>query len=316
MAAALAFGQRGTGRTGINPPVGCIIVKDGRIIGRGHTQPCGRPHAEAAALAQAGTAARGADIYVTLEPCAHQSDRGPACLDLLLAAKPGRVIIALQDPDPRTAGKSIARLEQAGIDVAVGACEDMARRSLAGFLSRIERGRPHVTVKLATSLDGKIAMADGTSRWITSAAARAHVHLERARSDAILVGGGTLRTDKPSLDVRLAGLEDRSPHKIALTSGEVPEGWQSIQRLEEVAGLSFNTLFIEGGAATASAFLKAGLVDRLVLYRAPVLIGAGYACLDDIGVTDLARAHGQWQLCDSRKFGPDRFELYEAARVA
>jgi diaminohydroxyphosphoribosylaminopyrimidine deaminase / 5-amino-6-(5-phosphoribosylamino)uracil reductase len=316
MAAALAFGRRGTGRTGINPPVGCIIVKDGRIIGRGHTQPGGRPHAEAAALAQAGTDARGADIYVTLEPCAHESDRGPACLDMLIAAQPGRVIIALQDPDPRTAGQSIARLEKAGIDVAVGACEDMARRSLAGFLSRIERGRSHVTVKLATSLDGKIAMADGTSRWITSEAARAHVHLERARSDAILVGGGTLRFDNPSLDVRLNGLEDRSPQKIALTSGEPPEGWQSIKRPEDIAGLPFNTLFIEGGAATASSFLRAGLADRLLLYRAPVVIGDGLPCLGDIGLTDLAAAHGRWRLTDSRYFGLDRMELYETETVA
>ena len=316
MAAALTFGQRGTGRTGINPSVGCIIVKDGRIVGRGHTQPGGRPHAEAAALALAGEAANGADIYVTLEPCAHKSDRGPACIDLLLDAQPGRVIIALKDPDPRTAGKSIEQLEKAGIKVDLGVCEEAARRSMAGFLSRIVKGRPHVTLKLATSLDGQIAMVDGTSRWITGEAARAHVHLERARADAILVGSGTLRADNPSLDVRLADLEDRSPQKIVFTSGEVPDGWQSVRIPEDIAGLPYNTLIVEGGAATASSFLKAGLVDRLLLYRAPILIGDGHSCLGDIGLSDIADSHGQWVLNDSRKFGLDRMELYEAARVA
>ncbi len=206
MAAALSLAERGVGRTGQNPSVGCIIVKEDRVIGRGWTQPGGRPHAEAMALAQAGEAARSSTIYVTLEPCAHMSQRGPACAHLLAAAGPARVVIALQDPDPRTAGAGIAALKAAGITVIVDVMVSQARQSLAGFMSRIERGRPFVTLKIASSLDGQIAMADGSSRWITGDVARAHSHVERARTDAILVGAGTVRTDAPQLNVRLAGL--------------------------------------------------------------------------------------------------------------
>lgn len=187
-----------------------------------------------------------------------------------------------------------------------------ARAGLAGFVTRITKGRPHVTLKLATSLDGCIAMADGRSRWITGDAARAHAHLERARCDTILVGAGTMRADTPKLDVRLPGLENRSPRRIMLGSGEAPEGWEVIRTPEDITTLDCNSLIVEGGAITASAFLRAGLVDRLMLYRAPILIGGGKPCLGDIGLTDLADAHGQWQLSDTRMLGKDRFEVYEA----
>ena len=316
MSAALALGERGVGRTGTNPSVGCIIVKDARIIGRGWTQAGGRPHAEAAAIEQAGDEAKDATFYVTLEPCAHESDRGPACADLITAAKPARVVIAARDPDPRTAGKGIERLREAGIEVSTGILENEARSSMAGFFSRIEKDRPLVTLKLATSLDGMIAMTDGSSRWITGEAARAHVHLERARCDAILVGGGTLRADNPTLDVRIPGLENRGPERIALTAGNVPEGWKSVRKPEEIFGLPYNSLFIEGGAETAASFLKAGLVDRLLLYRAPILIGKGLACLGDIGLAELTDAHGRWNLLNSRMFGPDRMELYAGGQAA
>jgi diaminohydroxyphosphoribosylaminopyrimidine deaminase / 5-amino-6-(5-phosphoribosylamino)uracil reductase len=314
MAAAIAMAERGQGRTGANPPVGCVLVKHGRVIGRGWTQAGGRPHAEAMALAQAGEAANGCTAYVTLEPCAHQSARGAACADLLVSAAPARVIAAITDPDPRTAGKGIARLREAGISVETGVLEDAARYGLAGFLSRIERGRPHVTLKLATSLDGQIALANGSSRWITGEAARAHVHLERSRCDAILVGAGTVRTDAPKLDVRLPGLEQRSPRRIMLGSGDPPAGWVAIRSLQEMAGLDYNRLYVEGGAQTASAFLKAGLVDRLMLYRAPILIGAGKACLGDIGLSQLGDAQDFWTLLDERRLGKDRLEVYEAVR--
>ncbi len=316
MRAALALGERGVGRTGANPSVGCLIVNDGKIAGRGWTQPGGRPHAEAMALEQAGEAAKGADIYVTLEPCAHDSERGPACIDLLSSAQPGRVIIAAEDPDPRTCGKSIARLRSEKIEVEVGCLEADARRSMAGFFSRIRRGRPEVTLKLATSLDGKIALADGSSQWITGEAARAHVHLERARHDAILVGGGTLRDDDPALDVRLPGLESRAPDRLVLTRGKAPEGWTSISDPAQISGLDVNRLFVEGGTQTAAAFLKAGLVDRLLLYRAPIIVGEGKSALADIGLERLDDAHGNWTLTGSRKFGPDRMELYERAEAA
>ncbi len=310
MAAALGVGERGVGRTGRNPSVGCIIVREGHVVGRGSTQSGGRPHAEAVALQQAGEDASGATAYVTLEPCAHDSDRGPACADLLIAARVKRVVIAATDPDPRTAGKGAARLREAGIDVISGVMEREASAQIAGFFSRIERGRPYVTLKLATSLDGAIAMADGSSQWITGEAARAHGHLERARHDAILVGAGTVRADNPTLDVRLAGLEDRSPRRVMLGSGDAPAGWESIRAPQDIMALDCNNLMIEGGAKTVSAFLKAGLVDRLLLYRAPVLIGGGMPCLHDIGLQALGDAHGQWQHRDTRRLGKDTLEVY------
>jgi diaminohydroxyphosphoribosylaminopyrimidine deaminase/5-amino-6-(5-phosphoribosylamino)uracil reductase len=168
MAAALALAERGRGRTAPNPSVGCVIVRDGHVVARGWTQPGGRPHAEAMALAEAADVAA-ATVYVTLEPCAHASTRGPACADLLVAARPDRVVVALGDPDPRTDGEGVARLRAAGISVEVGIAEEAARRSMAGFLTRQRLGRPHVTLKLATSLDGRIARPDGESRWITGA---------------------------------------------------------------------------------------------------------------------------------------------------
>ena len=313
MAAAIALAERGKGRTGNNPSVGCIIVKQGRVIGRGWTQPGGRPHAEAMALAEAAAEAAGATVYVSLEPCAHQSERGPSCADILVAAKPTRVIAALADPDPRTAGQGFARLQAAGIEVTQPVLADEARVGLASFLCRIEKARPHVTLKLATSLDGCIAMADGSSRWITGEAARAHTHLERARCDAILVGARTVAADQPSLDVRLPGLESRSPRRIMLGSGDAPAGWEVICAPQEISQLECNSVLVEGGAQTASAFLKAGLVDRVLLYRAPILIGNGLHCLGDIGLDRLGSAHNRWQLSDRRMLGKDILEVYEAA---
>ncbi len=315
MAAAVALSERGRGRTTPNPNVGSLIVKDGRVLGRGWTQPGGRPHAEAMALEQAGAATDGATLYTTLEPCAHQSLRGPACADLLVAARPARVVAALTDPDRRTAGEGFARLRATGIAVTEGVGADSARRAMAGFLARQAFGRPHVTLKLAISLDGKIALRSGESRWITSAEARAHTHLERAQADAILIGRGTLEADAPRLDVRLAGLEGRSPRRLLLSTGPAPEGWQSIDAPAAIGRLdTVDHLFVEGGAATAAAFLAADLVDRLLIYRAPILIGEGRAAVGDIGLTNLVAAHDRWALIDSRAFGPDRLEIYERRR--
>ena len=179
-------------------------ASDGEIVGRGATQPGGRPHAEAVALAEAGSKARGATLYTTLEPCAHVSERGPACAPSIAEAGIARVVAALIDPDPRTAGRGIDGLKAAGIEVVVGFGAEEAEESLAGFLSRIRRGRPRITLKLALSIDGKIALPSGESKWISGEDARKHVHLERARSDMILVGRGTYLADAPRLDVRLA----------------------------------------------------------------------------------------------------------------
>ncbi|WP_268934727.1 bifunctional diaminohydroxyphosphoribosylaminopyrimidine deaminase/5-amino-6-(5-phosphoribosylamino)uracil reductase RibD [Sphingobium sp. CAP-1] len=317
MAAAIALSGRGRGLSTPNPNVGCLIVRDDRIVGRGWTQKGGRPHAEAQAMEQAMDRARGATAYVTLEPCFHLSPRGPRCADLMARAGVSRVVIALRDPDPRTDGQGAAWLRDRGIAVEMGLMADAAADAMAGFVLRQTLGRPHVTLKLGLSLDGRIALRDGSSRWITGPDARAHAHMERARHDAILVGGGTLRADAPRLDVRLAGLEDRSPRRLLLTRGDAPAGWTRIAAPEEIATLDrVDHLLVEGGAATAAAFLRADLVDRLMLYRAPIIVGDGLAGIGDIGLTDLAAAHGRWRLTDARALGDDRLEVYAAVRSA
>ncbi len=313
MAAAIALSRRGRPGSAPNPNVGCLLVKDGNVVARGWTQPGGRPHAEAMALAGAVDAARGATAYVSLEPCAHAGPRGPACSDSLIAAGIARVVIAAQDPDPRTDGAGIARLQAAGIEVVFNLLPAEARAAMAPWWTRQVEGRPFVTLKLATSLDGCIARSDGSSRWITGTCARAHGHLERANHQAILVGRGTLDADAPTLDVRLPGLEDRSPKKLLLTRGETPEGWTAVASPEAVDDI--DSLLVEGGAGAASAFLAADRVDRLLLYRAPILIGRGKPALGDIGLTDLADAHGRWRLADSRLLGSDRLDVYERIRA-
>ena len=315
MAAAIALADSARGISSPNPTVGCLIVRDGAVIASGATAKGGRPHAEAIALASAGNAAAGSTVYVTLEPCAHASGRGPACAALLRDAAPARVVVALADPDPRTAGKGIALLRAAGIAVEVGVGAAEARRAMAPWLMAIEHGRPFVTLKLAMSLDGCIAMADGSSRWITGERARMHGHLERARHDAILVGRGTLEADAPRLDVRIEGLEDRSPQRLVLTSGTASDGWQAIASPEAIAGLDgIESVLVEGGAGAASAFLAADLVDRLLIYRAPILIGDGLRAIGDIGLTNLASAHRRWACVDHRDLGSDTLDVYERAR--
>ena len=217
MRAALALARRSLGRTWPNPSVGCVIVRDGRVIARGRTQEGGRPHAEADAIAHAGEALRGATVYVTLEPCAHHG-RTPPCADALVAAGVSRVVSALEDPDPRVKGQGHARLEEAGIAVEVGEGAAQAAEINAGFLLRVQEGRPLFHLKLASSLDGRIATASGESRWITGEAARADGQRLRAIHDAILVGGGTAAADDPDLTCRLPGLAGRPPVRIVLDS--------------------------------------------------------------------------------------------------
>ncbi|MEM1132471.1 MAG: bifunctional diaminohydroxyphosphoribosylaminopyrimidine deaminase/5-amino-6-(5-phosphoribosylamino)uracil reductase RibD [Pseudomonadota bacterium] len=316
MQATIALAARSPALAAPNPCVGCIVVKNGVVIGRGVTAKGGRPHAEAMALEQAGEAAKGATVYVTLEPCAHKSNRGPACSDLLSAAQPERVVIALTDPDPRTAGNGTERMRAAEIAVIEGVAKEAAAYQLAGYLSQQRLGRPHIMLKLATSLDGQIAMADGTSQWITGEQSRAHAHSERARFEAILVGGETLRQDAPRLDVRLPGLEERSPERIVLSRSATPEGWTGISSPEEVHDLEVQSLMVEGGAGAAAAFLRADLVDELLLYRAPIIIGQGRAALSDIGLTNLSDAHGQWRCIETRHLGNDQMERYLRVRAA
>lgn len=314
MQAAANFAAQGRPLSRPNPAVGAIIVAKDRVVGRGHTQAGGRPHAEAVALAMAGASAQGATVYVTLEPCAHASARGPACADLVIAARPARVVIGCTDPDSRTAGSGIARLREAGIQVDV-MDSAAARSSLIGYLLRTQAARPHVTLKLATSLDGRIALASGESRWITGATARAHVHATRARADAILVGGATLRADQPRLDVRLPGLESRSPERWVLTRGSAPEGWRAVADITAPGAFgSAQYLYIEGGAGAAATFLAADRVDRLMVYRAPIVIGAGLAAVSDIGLDNLRDAHGCWQLVEQRRLGSDALDIYDRQR--
>lgn len=271
MRVALTLARRSLGQTWPNPAVGAVIVRDGRVLGRGVTAPGGRPHAETVALDQARSrwgaeALRGATAHVSLEPCAHHG-RTPPCAEALIAAGIGRVVCPLIDPNPRVAGRGIAMLRDAGIEVTVGVLEAEARRVNAGFLQRITHGRPCVTLKLATTLDGRIAVRTGESRWITGPAARRRVHLMRATHDAVLIGAGTARADDPALDVRGLGLAARRPVRI-VTDGALsllPSG-----RLARTARAQPLWLLHRPDADTARGAALAGLGAELI----PVAGGA------------------------------------------
>jgi len=318
MAEAIVLGDEVRGRTAPNPNVGCVIVSgDGSIVGRGATRQGGRPHAEAVALAEAGARARGATLYTSLEPCAHKSARGPACSELIVEAGLAKVVVALKDPDPRNSGRGIERLRSAEIEVKLGISRKAAAESMSGYLTRLKLGRPRITLKMALSIDGKIAMPSGESKWISGEDARAHVHLERARSDMILVGRGTYQADAPRLDVRLPGLELWSPRRALLTRGEAVEGWETLRSPRDVIKLhDVNDLLVEGGSATATAFLAEDLVDRILIYRAPIIVGEGKSSFGYIGLEGIADAHGRWRAGDARALGVDRLEVYERVRGA
>ncbi len=257
MQAALALARRGLGRVWPNPAVGCVLVRNGHVVGRGWTQPGGRPHAETVALAQAGALAKGATAYVTLEPCAHHG-KTPPCADALVAAGIVRAVVAVEDPDERVSGRGLRRLTEAGIAVEVGLCFEDAAELNAGFFRRIREGRPLVTWKAATTLDGRIATHSGESRWITGPQARAHGHRMRAEHDAILVGVGTGLADDPELTCRLPGLEDRSPVRVVMDSRlRLP----LTSRLVATAGQTPTWIITLPGndEARCQAFLNAGV---------------------------------------------------------
>ncbi len=272
------------GLTAPNPWVGCVVVAaDGEVID-GMTHPPGGPHAEAHALARAGERAAGSTMYVTLEPCGHHG-RTPPCTDAIVAAGIRRVVVAIEDPDPAVSGRGIRTLREAGVEVDVGLGADAARGLLAPYLHQRTTGRPYVVLKLAATLDGRTAAPDHTSTWITGAEARADVHLLRARSDAILVGAGTVRDDDPALTVR--GVESPLPgtsyEPLRVVLGHAPAdarihpalelGGPLDEVLDELGGRGVLQLLVEGGAGVAGSFHRAGLVDRYVLYLAPALFG-------------------------------------------
>jgi diaminohydroxyphosphoribosylaminopyrimidine deaminase/5-amino-6-(5-phosphoribosylamino)uracil reductase len=311
MAAAARLSQRGIPLSAPNPSVGCVIVRDGRVLARGWTKEGGRPHAEAHALESLASTAQGADIYVTLEPCAHLSERGPSCAASLIKAAPSRVIIGQSDPDPRTAGKGAEMLRKAGIAVEV-LDDPNAQSSLAGYLMRAREGRPFITLKLAMSQDGFIAREAGEDQWITGEEARAHVHSRRAKHDAILVGGGTWRSDNPRLDVRLPGLENRSPARYVLTSRSTPPNARPLETLRDVHQLpGVHNLYLEGGAQAAAAFMEAGLIDRIELYTAPIMIGSGVKAPPSI----LPSALSDWERVENCQLGSDNFAAYQRITV-
>jgi diaminohydroxyphosphoribosylaminopyrimidine deaminase/5-amino-6-(5-phosphoribosylamino)uracil reductase len=332
MQAALGLARRGLGTTWPNPSVGCVIVKASRVVGRGVTAAGGRPHAEPTALAMAGDAAKGATAYVTLEPCCHWG-RSPPCTDTLIQAGLARVVIATGDPDPRVNGAGVAQLKSAGIRTEVGLCGEEAREILAGFACRIARGRPLVTLKLATTLDGRIATRSGESQWITAAPARRLAHALRGRHDAVLVGVGTVLADDPALTCRIDGFRNSQPvrviadshlrtpltSRLMVSAAAVPtwflirEGTDPARRaafkdlgatlievpgapagVDLAAGLQalgtagLTRVLAEGGGKVAAALLRAGVVDRLAWFHAPVVMGGdGWPAVQAFGVEAL-----------------------------
>ena len=350
MRAALALAARGLGNTWPNPSVGCILVRDGELVGRGWTQPGGRPHAETQALDRAGELARGATAYVTLEPCSHHG-RTPPCCDALIRAGVSRVVVALRDPDARVDGRGFARLRQAGITVEEGLLGQEAAALNAGFIRRVTQGLPVVTLKLASTLDGRIATSGGESRWITGPAARRAVHALRARHDAVLVGSGTVLADDPDLTCRIAGLDPvpmlrviadarlRTPiaarlvreahavptwlltgagHRPAALAPYIGAGVEvvTIRRanaggllpramLAALAARGVTRVLAEGGAGLAAALLRAGLVDRLVWFHAPGVMGTeGLAGIGPLGVAALS-AMQRFHRMETRPLGED-----------
>jgi diaminohydroxyphosphoribosylaminopyrimidine deaminase/5-amino-6-(5-phosphoribosylamino)uracil reductase len=355
MRAALGLARRGLGQVWPNPAVGCILVRDGIVVGRGWTQPGGRPHAETEALDRAGDGARGATCYVSLEPCSHTGVTGP-CADALAAAGVVRVVAATEDPDPRVSGRGFERLRAAGIAVEVGLCRAEAEELNAGFFKRIAAGRPIVTLKTATSLDGRIATHSGESRWITGEDSRAGVHQLRAEHDAVLVGSNTALIDDPLLTCRLPGLEDRRPvrvvvdsrlrlpltHRLVASANEIPvwlvcaagndhdrrdafaqagvqiievrrdgEGSLDIgQSLQALGQHGLTRILVEGGGHVAAALLRADLVDRLVWYHAPMVLGSdGLPAVVSFGVDALTDAP-RFRRLESRPVGDDTVSVY------
>jgi diaminohydroxyphosphoribosylaminopyrimidine deaminase/5-amino-6-(5-phosphoribosylamino)uracil reductase len=306
MRQAIALAQQARGRTWPNPMVGCVIVKDGRILAEGFHAKAGQAHAEADALARATQSVAGATLYVNLEPCCHSHKRTPPCAQALIRAGIARVVIANIDPNPEVSGGGMALLRQAGIEVITDVLAEDGERLNEVFFHRQRTGMPFVHLKLASTLDGRIAMPDGRSQWITGEQAREHAHRLRAEHDAIAIGAGTLRMDNPHLTVRLPGFDGPQPLRVIFSQGgQLPdtahvfsEGGAAGTRVfigtplpEALATLAEDgvcNLLLEGGAGLAAAFLQAGLVQRVSHYLNPSYLGEGLPALATYGLTELS----------------------------
>jgi len=364
MAAALRLAANGLYDTAPNPAVGCVLVKDGDVIASGWTAPAGGPHAERVALAAAGAAARGATAYVTLEPCSHTGRTGP-CSRALIEAQVARVVYASRDPNPRVDGRGAAELAAAGIAVEGGVMESAAEPLNRGFFTRMRRGTPYVRSKLAVSLDGRTALANGASRWITSAQARADVHRWRARSSAVLTGSGTIVDDDPSLDARReeAGIAPelgiKQPLRVVIDARlKMPPDAKTLRlpgevlvlttrslddakaqalraagaRVERVHGDAehcdlraviarlgeheINDVWVEAGAGLNGALLRAGLIDELIIYMAPRLLGDTARGMFTVPALETLAAGWSLVFEDCSSIGPDLRITARVSRVA
>jgi diaminohydroxyphosphoribosylaminopyrimidine deaminase / 5-amino-6-(5-phosphoribosylamino)uracil reductase len=319
MRLAIEHAERAKGATYPNPPVGAVILdRDGEVAGVGGTEPAGGPHAEVVALRRAGKLAADGTAVVTLEPCNHQG-RTPPCVDALVAAGVSAVVYAVADPN-RIAAGGAARLADAGVEVVAGVlAEAVAGGTLREWLHKQRTGLPHVTWKYAASVDGRSAAADGTSQWISSEAARADVHRRRAAADAIVVGTGSVLADDPALTARLldGSLADRQPLRVVVGEREISSEARILNDdsrtmlirthdpHEVIKALADRTdVLLEGGPTLAGAFLRAGVVDRILAYVAPMLLGGPITAVDDVGVPTIARAL-RWRFDGVEQIGPD-----------
>ncbi len=346
MRSAISLARRGLGRTWPNPSVGCVIVKGGHVIARARTQDGGRPHAEKEALDAAGQSAKGATLYVTLEPCSHKGETG-ACVDAIIKSGVQRVVMGVDDVDPRVAGKSEEILRDAGIEVVSGILQEECEKVNAGFFTKIRKSRPFVTLKIACTLDGKIACASGESQWITGETARHHVQHIRAQHDAILVGVGTVLTDDPLLTTRLKGIDHKSVRIVLDNNLRTPVDSRLVQSangtplwilhkekssskalenkaavlhqvdcnnleqvLELLADQGITRVLIEGGAGVHTSFLRAGLYDEVVVYRAPTVLGdEAKAAVNGFNIVTLKERH-DLTLKSVEALGQDTLERY------
>ena len=319
MRLAIEHADQVKGTTYPNPPVGAVILdSSGEVAGVGGTEPTGGPHAEVVALRRAGELANGGTAVVTLEPCNHHG-RTPPCVEALVAAGISRVVYAVADPNPEAAGGA-ARLTRTGVEVSGGVMADVVERgTLREWLHKQRTGRPHVTWKFAASVDGRSAAADGTSQWITSEAARNDVHRRRAMADAIIVGTGTVFVDDPALTARLpdGSLADRQPLRVVVGEREISSEARILNDdsrtmlirthdpHEVIRALADRTdVLLEGGPTLAGAFLRAGLVDRILAFVAPILLGGPVTVLDDVGVSTIGKAL-RWRFDGVEQIGPD-----------